>query len=318
MNEQFIMTKDSYGDWVAPPATIEQGRGMTGNVKHPSKLISTAYHYYYLNLMSKFAELIGNSSDIPQYKELAEKVKSAFNQHYFNNNNNSYGSLTNNILAVQFNLVPQSKRPTVFQTLTNQIIKENNGHLNTGLIGTQWIMRCLTENGRADLAYKLATNTSYPSWGYMVENGATTIWELWNGNTAAPNMNSYNHVMLLGDLIVWYYENVAGIKSKTAGFKEILMKPIMVDDLDYVNASYNSVYGPIVSNWKKNNRKFNWEISIPPNTTADIYIPGKSRETIKVNGESISNAKGIEFIEVKGDRVYLKLASGNYQLSSKL
>src|SRR5699024_8742550 len=128
--------------------------------------------------------------------------------------------------------------------------------------------------------------------------------ELWNGNTAAPNMNSYNHVMLLGDLIVWYYENVAGIKSKKPGFKEILMKPIMVDDLDYVNASYNSIYGPIVSNWKKNNRKFNWEISIPPNTTADIYIPGKSRKTIKVNGESISNSKGIEFIEVKGDRVY--------------
>lgn len=318
MNQEYIMTKDSYGDWVAPPATIEEGKGMTGNVKHPSQLISTAYHYYYLNLMSEFAALSGNSSDISEYKKLAEKVKAAFNKHYFNATKNSYGTLTDNILAVQFNLVPKSKKAVVFQYLTDQITKENNGHLSTGLIGTQWIMRCLTENGRADLAYTLASNTSYPSWGYMVENGATTIWELWNGNTAAPNMNSYNHVMLLGDLIVWYYENVAGIKSNTPGFKEILMKPIMVDDLSYVNASYNSIHGPIVSNWKKNKRTFQWDISIPPNTTADIYIPAKSNKHIKANGKSISKTKGIEYIKVEGDRIHLKLVSGNYKLSSKL
>lgn len=319
MNQDYIMTKDSYGDWVAPPATIEQGRGMTGNVKHPSQLIATAYHYYYLNLMSKFAALSGNSSDIPGYKKLAEKVKSAFNTQYFNAAEHSYGtSMTDNILAIQFNLVPESKKAFVFQHLIDQIMKEHKGHLSTGVIGTQWIMRCLTENGRADLSYKLASNTSYPSWGYMVENGATTIWELWNGNTAAPNMNSYNHVMLLGDLIVWYYENVAGIKSSKPGFKEILMKPIVVDDLNYVNASYNSIHGLIVSNWKKNNKTFQWKISIPPNTTAEVYIPAKSNKTIKANGASIANAKGIEYIKDEGDRVHLRLLSGNYELSSKL
>lgn len=319
MNDQYIMTKDSYGDWVAPPATIEQGKGMTGNVKHPSQLISTAYHYYFLKLMSKFAMLSGNTSDITEFEKLANKVKIAFNKHYFNPGNNSYGTtLTDNILAVQFNLVPESKRALVFERLTDQITKENNNHLSTGLIGTQWIMRCLTENGRSDIAYELASNTSYPSWGYMVENGATTIWELWNGNTAAPNMNSYNHVMLLGDLIVWYYENVAGIKSKKPGFKEILMKPIMVDDLNFVNASYNSVHGLIVSNWKKSNTKFNWSITIPPNTTAEIHIPAKSDNHIKANGMPISKAKGVEYLKTEGNRVLLKLTSGSYELSSRL
>lgn len=319
MDEEYILTKDSYGDWVAPPATIEEGKGMTGNVKHPSKLISTAYHYYYLQLMSKFAALTENQHDVTGYQELAEKVKKAFNKHFFNKDKNSYGkTLTDNILAYQFDLVPEPEKEAVFNSIVHQITKENNGHLNTGVIGTQWIMRCLTENGRADLAYTLATGTSYPSWGYMVENGATTIWELWNGNTAAPNMNSYNHVMLLGDLIVWYYENLAGIKSKKPGFKEIEMKPIMVDELNYVNASYNSIYGPIISRWKKNNKKFTWEISIPPNTSADIYVPAKDLKYIKENGQPIAKVDGIELKEVKGNRVHLKLESGNYKLSSKL
>ena len=319
MDEEYILTKDSYGDWVAPPATIEEGKGMTGNVKHPSKLISTAYHYYYLQLMSKFAALTENQHDVTGYRELAEKVKKAFNKHFFNKDKNSYGkTLTDNILAYQFDLVPEPEKEAVFNSIVHQITKENNGHLNTGVIGTQWIMRCLTENGRADLAYTLATGKSYPSWGYMVENGATTIWELWNGNTAAPNMNSYNHVMLLGDLIVWYYENLAGIKSKKPGFKEIEMKPIMVDELNYVNASYNSIYGPIISRWKKNNKKFTWEISIPPNTSADIYVPAKDLKYIKENGQPIAKVDGIELKEVKGNRVHLKLESGNYKLSSKL
>lgn len=318
MDENYILTKDSYGDWVAPPATIEEGKGMTGNVKHPSKLISTAYHYYFLQLMSKFAALTNNQDDIPGYQQLADKVKIAFNQHYFNDNKNSYGSLTDNLLAFEFDLVSESKKAAVFNSIIHQITKENNGHLNTGVIGTQWIMRCLTENGRADLAYTLATSTSYPSWGYMVKNGATTIWELWNGNTAAPNMNSYNHVMLLGDLIIWYYENLAGIKSKKPGFKEIQMKPIMVDELNYVNASYNSIHGPIVSRWKKNNKAFTWEIRIPPNTSADVYVPAKDLKHIKENGKPIAKIDGIELKEVKGNRVHLKLVSGNYKLSSKL
>lgn len=318
MDENYILTKDSYGDWVAPPATIEEGRGMTGNVKHPSKIISTAYYYYFLQLMSKFAALTENHNDISEYQQLALKVKKAFNQHYFNKDKNSYGSLTENILAIEFDLVPEPKKTEVFNRIIHQITKENNGHLNTGVIGTQWIMRCLTENGRADLAYTLATSTSYPSWGYMVENGATTIWELWNGNTAAPNMNSYNHVMLLGDLIIWYYENLAGIKSKKPGFKEIQMNPIMVNELNYVNASYNSIHGPIVSRWKKNNKKFIWEIRIPPNTSAEVYFPTKDLKNIKENGKPIAKIDGIELKEVKGNRVHLKLVSGNYILSSEL
>ena len=145
-------------------------------------------------------------------------------------------------------------REAVFKNIVDKILVENKGHISTGVIGTQWLLRWLTYNGRGDIAYRLASNRTYPSWGYMAENGATTIWELWNGNTANPRMNSQNHVMLLGDLIVWYYENLAGIKATEPGFKKIEMKPAMIEGLSYAKASYHSVQGLIKSEWNNEMR----------------------------------------------------------------
>ena len=191
---------------------------------------------------------------------------------------------------------------------------ENNGHLSTGMIGTQWLMRSLTENGRVDIAYRLATNTTYPSWGYMTENGATTIWELWNGNTAAPGMNSHNHVMLLGDLLIWYYENLAGIKPdiKDPAFKRIIMQPEFVDDLEFVKTTYNSLYGTIVSYWTKNEEEIKWIITIPANTMATVYIPATNINQMTENGKSIQKVYGINRIRKADNYICLEIGSGTY------
>jgi alpha-L-rhamnosidase len=123
------------------------------------------------------------------------------------------------------------------------------------------------------------TNTDYPSWGYMVENGATTIWELWNGDTANPAMNSHNHVMLIGDLNVWFYERLAGIRSAGPGFKKIMFKPEPVKGVDYVKASLETPYGKAASSWRVEGKKFSWDIEIPANTTATVVTPaGKTEE----------------------------------------
>ncbi|MGM9749306.1 MAG: alpha-L-rhamnosidase C-terminal domain-containing protein, partial [Candidatus Cryptobacteroides sp.] len=127
--------------------------------------------------------------------------------------------------------------------------------------------------GRGDLAYTIASNDTYPSWGYMAKNGGTTIWELWNGNTAAPSMNSGNHVMLLGDLIIWEYEYLAGIRPLKPGYKEIEFKPYPVDGLTFVNCSYNSVNGKIKSNWKKENGRFIYEIEVPKGCKGTVLLP---------------------------------------------
>lgn len=322
MDENYIVTRDRYGDWCVPPVTIEAGRGKSADKKHPRKLISTAYYYYYLGLMERFAMISGNGNDIAEYKELAANIKEGFNREFYLTGQKGYGEnvLTDNLLALYLGLVPEENHDAVFNTIVDIIMDKNDGHLSTGLIGTQWLMRTLTENGRADIAYLLATNTSYPSWGYMIENGATAIWELWNGNTAAPNMNSYNHVMMLGDLIIWDYEHLAGIKSslEKPGFKEIVMKPEMVDNLDFVNASYQSVYGEIKSKWKKDKKTIDWKIKIPANTTAKVYIPAKSANQVKESGTNLNQAHGVNFLRMEGTRALVEVGSGEYKFQVEL
>ena len=148
-------------------------------------------------------------------------------------------------------------------------------HISTGVLGTQEIMRGLTDYGRGDIAYTLATNRTYPSWGFMTDHGATTIWELWNGDTANPRMNSGNHIMLLGDLVIWYYQYLAGIgqTNDNRGYSHIRLQPRIPEGLTHVSATYRSPYGLIESRWRRDGNMLHWQITIPANTTADVCIP---------------------------------------------
>ncbi|MBD1420553.1 alpha-L-rhamnosidase [Sphingobacterium chuzhouense] len=314
-----IITKDSYGDWCAPPATIEEGRGKSADVKRPNPLISTAYYYHLLQMIARFSEHTGNSQDRAGFEESAANMKKDFNKRFYNPSG-YYGNntLTENLLAMYFGLVEEGQKEKLADRIVEIIEKENNGHLSTGLVGTQWIMRTLTDMGRADLAYKLATNTTYPSWGYMLENGATTIWELWNGDTAHPRMNSQNHVMMLGDLLVWYYENLAGIKSAANGFQRIIMKPELINGLDDVEANHKSIQGMITSSWKRKRDRFAWQIAIPANTTAHVYIPAKGVRFITEQGKQIADHSDIKIIGEENGRVIIELGSGKYQFLSTL
>ena len=180
-------------------------------------------------------------------------------------------------------------------------------------------MHVLSDNGRADLAYTLASQKTYPSWGYMVENGATTIWELWNGNTADPGMNSQNHVMLVGDLLTWFFENLAGIGAdpKAPGFKHILMHPTPVGDLTHVKATHDSPYGLIASEWKAEDGRFEWNITVPPNTSAMIFFPATDATAVTEGGQPARQAAGVEFIAQQADRAVFKIGSGEYRFVSR-
>lgn len=306
----YILTKDSYGDWCMPPVTIESGRGKSADKKYPSALISTAYYYHFTQLMMQFGKAIDNEEDVKTYQILGDKIKDAFNQKYYNDKGYyAENALTDNIIPLYFGMVPQNKVEAVFKNITNIVEITNKGHLSNGLVGIQWLMRCLNDYGRPDLAYTVATQKTYPGWGYMVENGATTIWELWNGNTADPKMNSQNHVMMLGDLLIWYYENLAGIKSESAAFKKIVMKPEMITGLNSVNASYNSIYGMIKSNYTKTGNQFKWNISIPANTSALVYVPANNKNEIS---EKIKSIKDLKFIKMEHNRAVYEIGSGDY------
>jgi alpha-L-rhamnosidase len=170
--------------------------------------------------------------------------------------------------------------------------------------------------GRPDLAYRIATNTTYPSWGYMVDKGATTIWELWNGDTAAPDMNSGNHVTPIGDLIIWLYEDVAGIQAGEPGFKKIVIKPQPVGDLTWVKAHYDSLHDRIVSNWKRENGRLTMEVTIPANTTAEVFVPTKDANSVTESGKPVAKAQGVKFLRMQDGAAVYAVGSGTYRFET--
>ncbi len=321
MLDDDIITCDKYGDWCVPPESPELIHSRDPKRQTDGKLLATAYYYKLLTLMNKFALLQDKKEDATFFSALAEKIKAGFNRKFFNQDSLFYGnnSATSNLLPLAFDMVPAVYVPEIEKQIVNKIIKDHNGHICTGVIGSQWILRELAKMGRADLAFLLASNETYPSWGYMVKKGATTIWELWNGDTANPEMNSHNHVMLLGDFIPFCYQHLAGIKSdaEEAGFKKIMMEPNFdIQELSYVKASYKTPYGEIKSRWKKNFSRLEWHISVPPNSTAEVHFPDNSLR-INESGKPIEQVEGIRQPDKKNPLV-CEIGSGEYTFSIDL
>ena len=278
-----IMKRDQYGDWCMPPESPELIHSHDRDRRTRSMVISTPYYCYLTNKMAKFAKILGFTDDNEYFKNEVSTTTEAYNSKYLNHQIWRYdnNTVTANILPLYFGMVPEGHENDVFENIIDRTEDLHDSHVSTGVVGIQFLMRTLTKYGRGDLALKIATNDTYPSWGYMVRNGATTIWELWNGNTADPSMNSGNHVMLLGDLIIWEYEYLGGIRTLEPGYSKIQLKPYPIDGLDYVNCTYNSVSGRIESNWKRNGNRFEWDITIPANTEAEVWIPTKKGYEIK-------------------------------------
>lgn len=277
--EDNIITSDTYGDWCLPPESLELIHSNDPTRKTDGQLLSTAVFYSILKLMEGFAEINNSYEDKELFNSLAYKMKEAYNSKFYDPCNHCYdnNTVTANLISLQLGLVPGGDRKFVCEQVVKKTVEECDSHVSVGVLGIQHLMRGLTENGYPDLAYEIATNDTYPSWGYMIKQGATTIWELWNGDTADPSMNSGNHVMLLGDVLIWMYENLAGIKNHpdTKGFKKILMSPVFPEGLEFVDASYKTPYGTVESHWRRNDDVLEWEITIPANTTAELSVPAK-------------------------------------------
>lgn len=280
-----ILIRDTYGDWCVPPESPELIHSQdTNRITWPACL-STPYYVKYCGIMGGFATNLHREDDVQYFKNEINTVTKAYNARYFDSVSGCYANntVTANILPLAFWMVGPNYEHNVLEHIVEKTEKDFDGHVSTGVVGIQHLMRTLTDYGRGDLALRMATDTTYPSWGYMVKNGATTIWELWNGDTGDPAMNSGNHVMLLGDLIIWYYEYLGGIRPLAPGYSKIMLKPYPIKGLDYVNCSYQSVSGLIKSKWKRNGNRFEWEILIPANTTAEVWLPtaeGYQKQTL--------------------------------------
>jgi alpha-L-rhamnosidase len=315
-----IMTKDTYGDWCMPPELPHLVHSKDPARQTSGAVLSTAFYYRLLRLMENFATLLDQPGDAQQFAAEAVIIRQAFNDKYYKPDSAFYdnNTVTANILPLCYGMAPDGQEQAIFNNIVSKTMGEFNGHVSTGLVGIQWLMRGLSLYGRPDIAWRIASNRTYPSWGYMIEKGATTIWELWNGDTADPSMNSHNHVMLLGDLVVWFYENLAGIRNDPsgAGFRKIRMKPQPVEGLQYVNASYHSPYGRIESSWKKEAGSFKWNIEIPCNSSAIVHIPLEAGSTITESGRDPSSDSSLKPLgEDNGYAVY-EIGSGSYHFEA--
>lgn len=295
-----IITKDKYGDWCVPPEKLELIHSQDPKRVTDGSLIATAYGVRVMQLLEQFAQLQNLSEDAAYWKKQYTQMTEAFNKKYLTVKKGTsvrpghvlypdstyYGNntATANLLPLAFGIVPDSVKSDIVKQIVDNIITPGKGHVTCGVIGISWLLRGLSDHGFADVAWMLATNATYPSWGYMVKNGATTIWELWNGDKADPAMNSGNHVMLLGDLLTWCYQYVGGIQQQknSIAYKHLLLKPSFeIPNCFHANTSYVTPYGKVVSNWKKDGKKVHWEVEVPVNTDAELVFPDGSRKTVE-------------------------------------
>ena len=279
-----------YADWCVPPEKLDLIHSQDPARKTDVTLISTAYIIRTMQLMEQW----GCEADY--WRPIREQMARAFNKKFLTVKRGTsprpghvlypdsvfYGNntVTANILPLAIGIVPDDCKDDVIKNVVENICVQNKHHVSCGVIGISWLLRGLSDNGFPDVAYRLATSKTYPSWGYMTENGATTIWELWNGDKANPKMNSGNHVMLLGDLLTWCYQYLGGIRSADA-YKHIILKPAFdIQDCEWTNVSYDSPYGTIKSHWKKTLQHLDWDVTVPSNTTADVCLPNGETKTI--------------------------------------
>ena len=318
-----IMPRNTYADWCFPPRSLKEMKVI--NSKDPKLttsgiLLSTAVFYHDLCLMARSARLLGKTEDAEHFEALADRIKVAFNRRFYHSELGCYdnGTQTSCVLPLAFGLVPDEYKTNVFAHLVEKITVESDNHPGTGLIGVHYLMRVLSDNGRPDLTCTIATQTTYPSWGYMISKGATTMWELWNGDTADSGMNSHNIVMLIGDLNIWLHEYLGGIRPdpEAPGFKKIIIKPEVVGGLIWVKDSFDSLHGRISSEWHQSAGKFDLKVTVPANTMAMVYLPAKDTKCITESGRALTKIAGVKSAKMEADRAVLEIGSGDYHFES--
>ena len=319
--EDYIWRNDyQFGDWL-------DYRGQDARRPTPvtnNELIATAFFAYSTQLLANVARVLGKTSDGERYARLAHNVRVAFN-HEFVTPHGRVGPNTQTayVLALHFDLLPESMRPLAVERLVEEI-RRGQYHVTTGFVGTPYLCHVLSRYGHTDVAYKLLNQESYPSWLYPVKQGATTIWERWDGvkpdgTFQDPSMNSFNHYAYgaIGD---WLYQVVAGIELDLdcPGYKRILIQPQSGGQLTYASAGLDSMYGRIESKWTLENDTFDLAVTIPANTDGIIRLPAQSVEAITEQGQALDQVDGIHEIRQEEKAVILTIGSGRYHFSTQM
>jgi len=253
----------NFADWLAPDENTDK------------TLLATAYWALIADMMSQMAQALGKEADSKHFAELVGKIRSSFQKAYIKPDGQvGNGTQTSYVVALYTRMAPATLEPALLDRLVKDI-ESRNWHLSTGFLGTPFLLFTLADHGRADVAYRLLLNETYPSWGYMLSKGATTWWERWNGDTGDPAMNSYNHYAF-GSVVAWVYRDVVGIDTSadSPAFKRIIVHPRLDERITSASGEYDSVYGKITTDWSGTSKgPFSLKLTIPANTSARVFLP---------------------------------------------
>jgi alpha-L-rhamnosidase len=306
-----------YGDWLNGDTTDIQGYPKTGGAI-PIDVFATAEYAHSTELLAKMAVAIGRDADAIDCGKLASEIKAAFNREFLGPDGRIEGNTqTGYAMALDFDLLPEDRRAQAMAHLLEGL-DAYGGRLSTGFLGTPALMAQLVRYGRADIAYRLLLSHDPPSWLHMIDCGATTIWERWDcyiegRGQQDPGMNSYNHYAF-GAVGEWMYRNIGGINPDPAspGWKHIIIWPRPGGGITWAKASYASVRGTIATDWRIENGALHLDVTIPANTTATLYVPGKSADAVTESGDPVNKAEGVRYLGIEDGCVMLELGSGAY------
>jgi len=282
----------------------------------PRALTGTAFYFLNVKLFARIVDTLGKTNDAIQAEELADKIKAAFNIRFLRDGRYDLGTQTSQAFALHLGLVPDSDQSSALDLMLKDIEQTHQGHLSTGIFGTKYMLNALSDAGRADVAFQIVNQKTFPGWGYMLENGATTLWEHW---ALSDDVYSHNHPMF-SSVSEWFYKWLGGIQPApdAVGFDKIFIKPQPVGDLKWVKTSYNSVRGRIVSEWKRTDSHFTLHAGIPAGATALIFLPAQSEESVTESGRRLRDARGVNFIRMDKDRAILAVTGGTYDFQSTI
>ena len=308
--KNYISSMGFFADWLQPLPENGDNKGDTSK-----SLIGTAFFAHSADLTARTAKVLGDTAAYEKYNTLYKTVANAFEKEFFDNGKvkDVSETQTSYLLALAFGLLSEENKPNAKKHLLRKIVEADN-HLRTGFLGTPLLSQVLDETGEIDLMYKLLFNETYPSWFYSINQGATTIWERWNSYSKQEgfnpeNMNSLNHYAY-GAIGEWMYERIAGIAPIEAGYKTISIAPQIRQPLTSASASLNSPYGKVSSSWEVIRGTFSLKITVPPNTTAKVMVPG--------NLETIKETNNVKIINNSIGSAELLVQPGTYNFRSKL
>ena len=322
-DRRIVRTLGKYGDWCPPGSIVPK--------KTPVDLTSTWYYYHDVLVLARLAAVLGREDEVRELERLAASIKTAFNDTYLGDGQyaairvspvDDHPNQTSNLLPLYLDMVPADRKDKVLASLLRSVEVLQDFHLDTGILGTRYLLDVLTEAGRGETAFRVATRKSYPGWGYMVAEGATTLWERWE-KLGGHAMNSQNHIML-GSVDAWFYRVLAGLSPARPGWTKVRVRPHPLGDLTFVEARLETVAGPVSSSWKRGDGTFALEIGIPAGATAEVHVPLpgpgarvlESGKTVWRAGHEVAGVPGVKPAGDDDRSAVFEVGSGAYAFTA--